>query len=588
MSYDILFQQALSAHQQGRFDEAENIYRQILETAPEHPDVLNLLGLIAQAKGVHNQAVELFYRAIKKAPKHAPFYFNLGISLSALGKNVEALDNLQKAAEFEENVKEIYNQQGLILHTLHRIPEAQQAFLKAIKIDSDYSEAKTNLAMTYFESDQDKAVKFLEDISEQYPQEILCRYHLSTLYFDRGEIEKSKKYALAAQQLNPASDDVSLILGLIAQKENNQPEAKTYFQTAVEQNPRNIAALLNLANIETNENNFEQAEKRYKKALDLDPNNLDAHINYANMLYQQQRLSEALEEYRAAVILNPHSAETSNNIGIILKDLGEFEDALGLFFNAYNLDADRIEYSVNIMETLILLYRRDKETALLIAENWLKHSPQNTFAQHTNAAFKGEKLEDNKVYTEKLFDNFADNYELVLEKIAYSVPGRIKDLAGDVKGTIVDLGCGSGLVGKALKNAENQIIGVDLSQNMLNKATEKGVYAELIKSDILEFCQNRLPQLQTSLIVAADVFGYIGNLAPVFSALKGKNICFSIEVSAETDDYKLNDAGRYRHNPAYIDRLLQENAFTQINKYDLSLRQENGEDVKGLLYFAKP
>ena len=77
MSYDILFQQALSAHQQGRFGEAENIYRQILETAPEHPDVLNLLGLIAQAKGVHNQAVELFYRAIKKAPKHDPFYFNL-------------------------------------------------------------------------------------------------------------------------------------------------------------------------------------------------------------------------------------------------------------------------------------------------------------------------------------------------------------------------------------------------------------------------------------------------------------------------------------------------------------------------------
>ena len=123
---------------------------------------------------------------------------------------------------------------------------------------------------------------------------------------------------------------------------------------------------------------------------------------------------------------------------------------------------------------------------------------------------------------------------------------------------------------------------------MLNKAAEKGIYSELIKSDILDFCQQRLPQLQTSLIVAADVFGYIGNLAPVISALKGKNICFSIEVSAETDDYKLNDAGRYLHNPAYIENLLQTNGFTQINKYDLVLRQENGADVKGLLYFAKP
>ncbi len=588
MSYDILFQQALTAHQQGRFDEAENIYRQILETAPEHPDILNLLGLIAQAKGVHNQAMELFYRAIKKAPKHAPFYFNLGISLSALGKNVEALDNLQKAAELEAGVKEIYNQLGMVLRRLHRIPEAQQAFLKAINLDKDYSEAKTNLAMTYYESDQDKTIKFLEDISTQYPEEILSRYHLSTLYFDRGDIEKSKRYALAAQQLNPSADDISLILGLIAQKENNPAEAKMYFQTAVEQNPRNVAALLNLANVETNENNFEQAEKRYKKALDLEPDSLDAHINYANMLYHQERLSEALEEYRAAVILNPRSAEISNNIGIILKDLGEFEDALGLFFNAYNLDADRIDFSVNIMETLILFYRKNKDDALLIAENWLKHSPQNVFAQRVNAAFKGEKLEDNKVFSEKLFDNFADNYELVLKKIAYGVPRRIKDLAGNVKGAVVDLGCGSGLVGEVLKNGENQIIGVDISQNMLNKAAEKGIYSELIKSDILDFCQQRLPQLQTSLIVAADVFGYIGNLAPVISALKGKNICFSIEVSAETDDYKLNDAGRYLHNPAYIENLLQTNGFTQINKYDLVLRQENGADVKGLLYFAKP
>lgn len=588
MSYDILFQQALTAHQQGRFDEAENIYRQILETAPDHPDILNLLGLIAQAKGVHNQATELFYRAIKKAPKHAPFYFNLGISLSALGKNVEALDNLQKAAEFESDVKEIYNQQGMVLHRLHRIPEAQQAFLKAINLDKDYSEAKTNLAMTYYESDQNKAVKFLEDISAQYPEEILSRYHLSTLYFDRGDIEKSKTYALAAQQLNPSSDDISLVLGLIAQKENKPAEAKMHFQTAVEQNPRNIAALLNLANAETNENDFKQAERHYKKALDLEPNSLDAHINYANMLYHQERLSEALEEYRAAVIINPHSAEISNNIGIILKDLGEFEDALGLFFNAYNLDSDRVEYSVNIMETLILLYRRDKETALLIAENWLKHSPQNIFAQHANAAFKGEKLEDNKVYSEKLFDNFADNYELVLKKIAYGVPERIKILAGDVKGTVVDLGCGSGLVGEALKNAENKIIGVDISQNMLNKAAEKSVYAELIKSDILDFCQQRLPLLQTSLIVAADVFGYIGDLAPVISSLKGRSICFSIEVLQENGDYKLNDAGRYLHSPAYVDNLLQAGGFTQVNKYDLVLRQENGADVKGILCFAKP
>lgn len=587
MSYDILFQQALTAHQQGRFDEAENLYRQILETAPEHPDILNLLGLIAQAKGVHNQAMELFYRAIQKAPKHAPFYFNLSISLAAQGKNIEALDNLQKAAEYDPDVKEVYNRQGLVFHALHRLPEAQQAFLKALQLDKDYSEAKTNLAMTYYETDQEKALKFLEDISNQYPDEVLSRYFLSTLYFDRGEIEKSKTYALAAQNLNPASDEISLILGLIAQKENNFADAKMYFTSAVEQNPRNIAAMLNLANMETNENNFDAAEKRYKKALDFEPNNLDAHINYANMLYHQGRLSEALEEYRAAVVLDPKSAETSNNIGVILKDMKDYENALGLFFNAYSLNPEREEFSINIAETLTLFYRQEKENAQKIAENWLKHSPDNVFAQHVAAAFKGEKLEDNKVFSEKLFDSFADNYELVLEKIAYGLPDRLKDLAGNVEGTIIDLGCGTGLIGQALKSPKNQIIGIDISQNMLDKAAEKGVYKELVKSDILDYCQTKLPSVTSSLVVAADVFGYIGNLTPLFEALKGRSVCFSIEVLPQDGDYKFNDAGRYQYNQNYVDNLLQTHGFNQVNKYDVVLRQENGEDVKGLLYFAK-
>ena len=588
MSYDILFQQALSAHQQGRFDEAESIYRQILETAPEHPDILNLLGLIAQAKGVHNQAMELFYRAIKKAPKHAPFFFNLSVSLFAMGKDVEALDNLQKASEYDPDVKEIYNQQGLVLRRMNRISDAQQAFLKALQLDKDYSEAKTNLAMTYYETDQNKSIKFLEEISSQYPNEALSRYLLSTLYFDLGNMDKAKEYALSAQNINPSADDISLILGLIAQKENNISDAKMYFTSAKEQNPRNISALLNLANIETNENNFDSAEKHYKKALDLAPDNLDAHINYANMLYKQGRLSEALEQYRAAVIIDPKSPETSNNIGVILKDLKEYEDALGLFFNAYTLDPEKEEFSINICETLILLYRQNKETALKIAENWQKHSPDNAFAQQVCAAFKGEKLENNKIYSEKLFDNFADNYELVIEKIAYGLPRRLAELARNVEGTIVDLGCGSGLAGQAVKNSKNQIIGIDISQNMLNKAAEKGIYSQLIKSDILDYCQTQLPSVQTSLVMAADVFGYIGNLSPIIESLKGRSICFSIEILNEDSDYKLNDALRYRHSPAYIDTLLQNNGFNQVKHFDIILRKENNEDVKGILYFARP
>ena len=119
---------------------------------------------------------------------------------------------------------------------------------------------------------------------------------------------------------------------------------------------------------------------------------MDGHFNYANMLYRQNRLPEALEEYRAAVIIDPERFEISNNLGLIQKDLGEYEEALGLFFNAFLKNPEREEISVNLAETLTLLHHQDAEKALKIAEQWLHKAPDNVFAQHLKRSIKRRKM----------------------------------------------------------------------------------------------------------------------------------------------------------------------------------------------------
>ena len=64
MSYDTLLQQGLKLHQQGNLDAAEQIYRQVLQTVPNQPKILNLLGLIAQSKNLHEEAAAYFEKAI--------------------------------------------------------------------------------------------------------------------------------------------------------------------------------------------------------------------------------------------------------------------------------------------------------------------------------------------------------------------------------------------------------------------------------------------------------------------------------------------------------------------------------------------
>ena len=581
MSYEMMFRNAVEFYEAGQLDQAEGLLRQIAETAPGQPDVLNLLGLIAQAKGAQGEACRLFMQAIKAKPDEASFYYNLGFSFKLDGKPAEALENFRRVAELAPTVKETYNEIALLWEQNGNMAEARQNWQYAIRLDGAYAEAKANLAMSYREENIVKTTDELARLAQEFPSEARIFYYLTLLYMQRNMWDKAWPAAIRAKELAPASDEIRVLLGRLSCHDHNFDNAKIYFAKAELLNPDNLAALMGLADLYSREENFEQAESRYKRVLELDPKNFDARNNYAEMLQRQGRLSEALEEYRAAVIINPAAAEVSNNLGIILRGLGEYDEALGLFFNAFARNPKMEEISVNLSETLILLARKDRQKALAVAENWRRQNPQNVFARQTAAALKGEDIGNNQVYSEKLFDYFADNYELVVKNLGYSVPMAMGRIAGSPEGTIVDLGCGTGLVAAALKNPRNQIVGVDVSQKMLDAAARKKLYVRLVKCDALEYLrQNR----DFDWAVAGDLLGYIGDVAKFIKLLKNKKIIFSIEVSDDVCDYQLSASGRYKHNPLYVEKLLRECGFRNITKEELILRKEGGEPVRGMIF----
>lgn len=581
MGYDILFQQALQLHEQGQLDEAEKLYRQILETAPANPDILNLLGLIAQEKGLHPQAIDFFYQAVKQAPGHAPFYFNLALSLENDNKQAEALQTYQDALRLNPQLKEAYNNMGDIYNSQNQSAKAIEMYRKALQLDADYAMPLANLA--YLQQD----ISALRHYAEKYPQEAVFNYYLSRLYLQQNDYSQALHSAEEANRQSPDNEEILNQLGNLYILQNQPQDANAVYEQILQLNPHSPTALINLANYATNTDNFKTAEKYYKQALDLRPNDLDGHFNYANMLYHQNRLPEALEEYRAAVIIDPERFEISNNLGLIQKDLGEYEEALGLFFNAFLKNPNREEISVNIAETLTLLHHKQPDKALKIAEQWLKQAPDNIFAQHLNAALKGENCENNQIFAQKLFDHFADNYEQVLGRIGYNTPRKLRNLTGHVKGTLVDLGCGTGLVGVAYQAADTRLIGVDISEKSLDQARNKKIYQELITDDLLHFCQTRLKDYAPELITAADVFCYLGNLDGLIAACKPYKLAFSIEILENPNEkFQLASTGRYQHNPAYIEQLLKKNGYTNINQSPLILRKECGQDVNGLIFVA--
>ncbi|MGD8424821.1 MAG: tetratricopeptide repeat protein, partial [Gammaproteobacteria bacterium] len=78
--------EAIDLHRRGRFVEAERIYRRILQTEPNHPDALHLLGLIAREAGQTEAAIQLIQRAIAISPDTASFRSNLAMIYEQVGR----------------------------------------------------------------------------------------------------------------------------------------------------------------------------------------------------------------------------------------------------------------------------------------------------------------------------------------------------------------------------------------------------------------------------------------------------------------------------------------------------------------------
>lgn len=573
MSYDLMFQKANSLYINGSLDEAEQLYRNILEAVPENPDVLNMIGLTAQAKNMHKQAVAYFLQALKHSSNHLPLYFNLAVSYQHLEKYVQALDAYKKALELNPNIKEIYNNAGAVYEKLNNTQQARIFYQNAINLDENYIDALVNLALL------NKDFAQLDKLNQKYYPSMLILYTLAKYNFEQQNYVKSLQLL---EEISPAESnlfEIQYLKSEIYLALKKYDDAKKTLNIALELNPKHVKTLLMLADLE-------ESEALYLKALDLEPKNLDAHAHYAGLLHKQGRLVEALEEYRKAVIINPDLPELSNNLALILKDLEEYEQALDLLMNAFVKDKTQKDFWINMSETLILFYKKEPEKALKIAQQWLNMAPDNIFAKHTFASFNGNISDTKEQYAKELFDVFASNYDITMQKIKYAILDKIEQIGITFEGKILDLGCGTGAVGLKFANNKTSFTGVDISQNMLNIAAKNNKYATLINADITTFAAQNKEIFD--YIIATDVFEYVPNIENIIKHFDNSTFIFNIEkATPDIKEYTLSYTGRHQHNPSYVKDILQKYGYKDISEYNLDLRQEASLTVEGVLFVAK-
>jgi predicted TPR repeat methyltransferase len=175
--------------------------------------------------------------------------------------------------------------------------------------------------------------------------------------------------------------------------------------------------------------------------------------------------------------------------------------------------------------------------------------------------------------------------------LRYRGPEQIVERLGRAQGSgagaldICDAGCGTGLLGPLLRPFARVLTGVDLSPKMLDKARERGVYDALLTSDLVSHLAAH--PASYDVITAADVFVYIGDIAPAFDAaaraLRERGLFLFTAELAEGDGYELTLVGRYAHSAAYLRAGADAAGLAVISMEEEPLRTERGKPVRALI-----
>lgn len=205
-----------------------------------------------------------------------------------------------------------------------------------------------------------------------------------------------------------------------------------------------------------------------------------------------------------------------------------------------------------------------------------------------------------QAYVRTLFDDYAARFDRALtEGLQYRAPEllfRAVEAAGAGTrlkfGSVLDLGCGTGLSGAPFRPFSDWMVGVDLSPAMLAQARAKGLYDRLIEGDVAAFLAAEAAiGARYHLVIAADVFMYLDDLAPVLKACAhvlapGGLIAFSVETHGG-NSVILRDTLRYAHGEAHVRAALAAGGLKPVSLDSASTRTEKGEPVPGLIGVAR-
>jgi tetratricopeptide (TPR) repeat protein len=253
-----LMGEAIVYQRAGQLPQAATIYQQILQSEPNNPDALHLLGLIAHQNGQLDAAVELISQAISINPS-GPKYYNLGLALQTQGRSDAAIDSYRRAIAINPDDAKAHSNLGVLLQAQGNLDDAIKSYRWAISLNPEDAGAHGNLGVALD---------------------------------SQGNTDAAIKSYRRALVLNPDDATSHNNLGNALRDQEQLDDAVASFRKAITLKPDYAKAYNNLGNALQDQGQLDAAIASFHAALALNPDYLEAHWNESLALLMHGQLEE--------------------------------------------------------------------------------------------------------------------------------------------------------------------------------------------------------------------------------------------------------------------------------------------------------
>jgi tetratricopeptide (TPR) repeat protein len=405
-------QQGVVAHKEGNLQEAERLYRAILQSQPAHPDANHNLGVIAVSVNKAEAALPLFKTALEANPKIEQFwlsYIDALIKENQLEAVNEALAESRKMGLAGEKVDALEAQ-------FKQITQSARSTLPKKRKGLTLKEKRQKIS----ESKQQKKKGKSQNANSVSPSQSQLKNILEQ--YKNGQYDEAEKLAVLITQQYPEHKFGWKILGAVFGLTGREPEALNAKQKAVQLAPQDAEAHNNLGKTLRELGSLEEAEGSYRQAIALKSDYAEAHSNLGITLQALGRLEEAEVSYSQAIALKSGYAKAHRNLGSTLQALGRLEEAEACYRQAIALKPDYAEAH----RSLTMMKKFNNQDEQFVQMQALTLDENSSEEQCCHLSFALAKAAEDLGTLEKSFKYYAEGNALRKKILNYDISQDIE------------------------------------------------------------------------------------------------------------------------------------------------------------------